>query len=1160
MSLHLKTLIIVVTTIISLTIVMSLVSSRIFLGEFAELENQAARSDIERVEVALADAQYKIRTITADWAAWDENYRFIQSNDTAFDRNLADPVLKSLKSNLYMWVKPSGRYRFATGFDLKKGKKTPLPAGIERLISPGSSLLDHRSSTSSKAGILMLAGGPMMVVSQPIVTSQRKGPIRGTLIFGRNLDVTEIKRLSNLTNFELSMFPVRSNGMPPDFQKAYAQLSQNDSYVEPISEKQIAGYSVLNDIYGHRALILKAVMDRTIYQQAQASLRLFNLQTLLAGVVFGGLTLLLLEKLVVTRVGNLSAEVDEISERGDVSRRVKVQGRDEIGRLAVAVNAMLQNLHWSQQKLQESEDRFRAFMAHSPVVAYVKDDAGRLLYVNHEFEQCFGLTRAQWEMKSSFELWPADVAEAMHEVDMKVLSDNQAVQIHESVKLNVGFQEWLSYKFPIEDADGKRLLGAISVDITEQKRAEAALHESQRFLHSTLDALTAHIAILDENGTIIAVNKAWHNFAEASGYQGLEHGVGRNYLDICNDPTNIITPKTDFASAGISRVIAGEQDVFHFEYPCHSPDAKRWFSLRATRFSSNGRIHVVVSHQDVSERKMVEESLRESEQRFRQLAENIDEVFWITDPNTHEILYISPAYEAIWGRSIAELYENPRVWTDAIHPSDQKRISEIRLDKLKTSQYDEEYRIVRPNGEDRWVHDRAFPVQGENGEIYRVVGVAKDITERKIVEDALQQANSGLEARVERRTAELAAANQALLLAKEEAERANAAKSEFLSRVSHELRTPMNAILGFSELLEMDGLPVHQAESVEEISNAGRHLLSVIDHVLNLAHVERNGGTITTQPVEVRAVIAESVKQIQPLATKYQVSVSIEGEETSEIWAQADPHWLHQVLSDLLSNAIQYNHAKGSVFISCKPTNSNSKPSVDPTHLSIDVRDTGRGIAAENFQRLFVPFERLDAAQFGIAGTGLGLTLSKSLIEAMEGSIDLESTPGHGSTFHVVLPLAPIARSIPAGETQENAASTLLTTAPIVLYIEDNPSNLRLVERIISRRRDLKLLTATRGEQGLEMIRRDHPSLVLLDLHLPDCHGDEVLQRLLSDPKTKDIPVVIVSADATPQQIERLHAAGAQDYITKPIHLQRLLEVLQKHLPSPPEGTDAQNF
>jgi len=368
--------------------------------------------------------------------------------------------------------------------------------------------------------------------------------------------------------------------------------------------------------------------------------------------------------------------------------------------------------------------------------------------------------------------------------------------------------------------------------------------------------------------------------------------------------------------------------------------------------------------------------------------------------------------------------------------------------------------------------------------------------------------------------------------------RANEAKTEFLSRMSHELRTPLNAILGFAQLLELEEAPrsADEDESVGQILKAGRHLLALINEVLDISRIEAGRLGLSPEAVALTEVVEEAVGLIRPLADQRGIVLDLSEMGEDPMHALADRQRLAQVLINLLSNAVKYDEPGGTVAVAV---------SGGGGRVRVAVRDTGPGIAADDLDRLFVPFERLAAADTATEGTGLGLALSHRLVVAMGGRLEVESKRGRGSTFTVTLPAAaPAPDPDPLTPAPGLPVAERPGPARRVVYIEDNLSNRRLVERVLGRHGNVELLAAASGKEGHRLVRATLPDLVLLDLHLPDAGGEEVLAWLREDPATRPIPVVVVSADATPRHVERLRDAGAAAYLTKPIDVRLLLETL----------------
>ena len=380
--------------------------------------------------------------------------------------------------------------------------------------------------------------------------------------------------------------------------------------------------------------------------------------------------------------------------------------------------------------------------------------------------------------------------------------------------------------------------------------------------------------------------------------------------------------------------------------------------------------------------------------------------------------------------------------------------------------------------------------------------------------------------------------------ARSEAEKANLAKSEFLSRMSHELRTPMNSILGFSQLLEMgDKLNTQQRRSIGYILSSGKHLLNLINEVLEISRIEAGHIELLMEPVNINNLIREILGSVQPLAMVRQIKLELKSQSNNQFFVNSDRQRLKQVLLNLLSNAVKYNIEGGSVIIETKKMTANEEGIV-PVRISII--DTGSGISPEDLHKLYRPFERIGAENSTTEGTGLGLAVVKKLIDAMNGTTGVESARGQGSTFWIELPES---KDLSKNLVNTGIIKVLDLTADLkkgtILYIEDNVSNIELVEQVISSHRlNIRLITNTNGRQTVPLSLKFKPDLILLDLNLPDIQGDEVITLLQSEEYTKKIPVVVISADAMPHQRERLLKAGARGYLTKPLDVPGfLLEV-----------------
>jgi len=510
-------------------------------------------------------------------------------------------------------------------------------------------------------------------------------------------------------------------------------------------------------------------------------------------------------------------------------------------------------------------------------------------------------------------------------------------------------------------------------------------------------------------------------------------------------------------------------------------------------------------------------ALRASEGRLKRSQAFANIGTWDLDIGTGN-LYWSERIAPLFGYSEPVTETTYADFLKSVHPDDQGYVDDsIRACVDQGADYDIEHRVLWPDGSVHWLQERGDVVRGKNGEPLHMLGVVQDITAQK---------NSRTN----------------LARAKEEAENANHAKSQFLSSMSHELRTPMNAILGFSQLLEIEDLSEMQRDSVTEISRAGHHLLELINEVLDLARVEAGNIDLSIESVNLGSVLKECHALIGTLLARFTLSMHYDAGLLEKVTVRADFMRLKQVLLNLLSNACKYNKQHGSIYVECSETAEG--------RVRVSIQDTGRGISADREEGLFEPFNRLGAEGTDIEGTGIGLMITRQLVELMEGCIGVETQPGEGSTFWIELPagdshsMEELTKDPGDGllpETQQTERSTLL-------YVEDNPANVRLVSRVLEKRPDIRLLIANEPDLGLQLADTEKPDLILLDINLPGMTGYEMLARLRAGKDRCIVPVLAVSANAMPEDIEKGRQAGFDAWLSKPLDVRGFLDELDKHL------------
>ncbi len=649
----------------------------------------------------------------------------------------------------------------------------------------------------------------------------------------------------------------------------------------------------------------------------------------------------------------------------------------------------------------------------------------------------------------------------------------------------------------------------------DETRDEAVRRLAVERLEGAFEQSSLGEAMVGLDGGFLRINR---KFAEMSGIE-VERLAEYNYRDL------LPPEEVDISIENAQRLLKGEEKSLSIEREFVRCDgAKFWaqFMVSLVRGADGAPDYLLVQVQNIDVRRQQNERLR----LLESVAVNANDAILITEAEPIDlpgprILYANEAYCKMSGYTLEEVMgQTPRMMQG--EGTDPAAREQIRRALKRWKPIVVEMLNYTKAGVPFWVELSIVPVADERGWYTHWVSLQRDITARKEIETALTRA-------------------------REEAEAANRAKSDFLGRVSHELRTPLNAILGFGQLLELEEQSPGSRESTEHILKAGRHLLELINEVLDISRIETGAVALSVEPIRVAEVAHEALDLVRPMAAGFGISLRQSDVFDSPLAVLGDRRRVKQIVLNLLSNAIKYNRKNGTVTLSLE---TRKQPDQDHAELvRLCVTDTGKGIAPENRERLWVAFDRLGAESSSIEGTGIGLALSHRLAQTMNGQLDFRSDE-QGSTFWIELPLAELPLS-QLNVAQAGAATgdrSPVATRWSVLYIEDNLPNVQLMEGILAYRPEVRLLTAFQGEVGIEMARQQRPDVVLLDLHLPDINGDEVLRRLRADENLKNVPVIMISADATPGQVERLLAAGANDYLAKPFNIAHLLNVLDQCL------------
>ncbi|MFN3594309.1 MAG: PAS domain S-box protein [Thiobacillaceae bacterium] len=780
-------------------------------------------------------------------------------------------------------------------------------------------------------------------------------------------------------------------------------------------------------------------------------------------------------------------------------------------RLDVAAASPVQShsdLSKAYARCRDDLARLRATLDEHAIVS-IADHTGRITYVNDRFCAVSGYTRQELLGQNHRIIKSGAHPQAFYDELWSTIAMGRTWQGEICNRRKDGSLYWVACTIvPFLDDNGLPVeYVSIRTDITELKRSQ----EQIRLFARALDASVDGVSIADAQAPdlpLIYVNPA---FEAMSGYSR-EEMLGRNCRFLQGQDTR--QPALDEIRQALAQGRAARALLRNYR----KDGSAFWNELSlAPVHDDQGRVtHFIGVANDVTERVEAEQALIRSEALLREAQRIARMGNWLWHVEDDRLDWSDETY-ALYGQDRNTFCPTVERYYQLVHPDDAAQVRATQARCLETDETQVvDHRVRLPNGEMRWMRVRALRHLDTAGRIAYVAGTVQDITEEKTRQTEIEHA-------------------------KEAAEAANRAKSEFLARMSHELRTPMNAILGFAQLLELNPqLDARSRSNVQEIHKAGRHLLELINEVLDLARIEAGRLALKPEAVDCADLAQECLALAAPLARPRGIRLELEGPVEEGLAVRADRTRCKQVLVNLLSNAIKYNRPGGQVELVIRQENAET--------IRFEVRDTGIGIPEGRQSELFQPFQRLVGADNPVEGTGIGLAISKRLVEEMGGRIGFDSRLGQGSTFWFVLPRAGGAASVSPQPAPSGKSPTAGPLSGTVLYVEDNLANARLMKQCCAALPGVRLLWAETPEKGLQLAQTAKPDLILLDIHLPGMDGYQLLERLKATPDCRDIPVVAVSADAMPEHIERAHAAGFRDYITKPLDLNRLYRLLAGYL------------
>ncbi|MFL0248057.1 PAS domain S-box protein [Candidatus Clostridium stratigraminis] len=806
---------------------------------------------------------------------------------------------------------------------------------------------------------------------------------------------------------------------------------------------------------------------------------------------------------------NLTYEVTHLTKDGEkipteVSAHCFIlEGKETI--LAVARD--ISKRKKGQKLLKESEERFDSFMNNIPVSAFIKDENGNYIYGNPVFEKALGPSKTNWIGKNDYDLWDKETAERYISEDIQVLRSGQLLTIEETTSLGNTVHEWQSSKFLFSDTNGKKYVGVIGADITELKKTERLLKESEERFNTFMRNIPAVAYIKDNNGKYVFVNNAFEKLINLSE----DECIGKNGFELWDKETAEGFRKID------TQILESEEPLTLEETTSTKNGIQEWLSAKFTFYDSKGKKYIGGVAIDITEQKKMQRMLNESQEKYQSLFMNMDNPFCYNkiildernipidaiylEANNAFAKHIGLKRENILDKRHFELFKNDRVFLKSL-----TYLGEVALSG-QSIKFDDVYSPI----DNRW-----FSVLMYSPEKGYAATIFNDITEQRKAADELRRA-------------------------KLEAESANRAKSEFLANMSHEIRTPLNGVIGMTNLTLLTELDEEQRENLNIVKSSASSLLEVINDILDFSKIEAGKMSLEKIKFNLRDLIREIIKPHSALANKKDLNIyyNIFDDVPEEVLG--DSNKIKQVLNNLIANAIKFTE-RGmiSVLVKCV------RYEQEMAELEFIVEDTGIGIENNNMNLLFKSFSQVDASytrKYG--GTGLGLAISKQLVEMMNGNIWAESEKGKGSKFSFTV----ITGIVDTTNTVQNNSINSLTNKHIlnILLVEDDSTNQLVISKML-KNLGYNFIIANNGIEAINLYAKKEFDIILMDIQMPEMDGIEATKeiRKLENRIDYRVPIIAITAHALKGDREKFMSIGIDEYLSKPFELNDLQQIITK--------------
>ena len=1131
-----KTLLFIGLTLVGLVAALYTVSRLVLLRSYAALEEQDTRQNLDRAVSALNDDLLSLDRTASDYSAWDQTYAFIHgANPNFIKTEFPLEALLRLQVSCAVILDNSGRIVFSEAADLRHGVIAPLPAGLEQQISQGPALAHHENPSSRKAGILLLPGGALLMVSQPIVTSEAKGPVVGTVLMARLLDATEVSRLAQVTRLSLSVRRFDDPAMPDDFLRARSATGQSaPSFIRPLDEDTIAGYQLLHDVYGNPALLLRMELPRGIYQQGQASLLHFMILLLAAGLVFAAVALLVLEKTVLSRVSGLTEGVAEIGARGELSRRVALAGRDELSGLADTINRMLGGLEAAQHEREAGDARLRLLIEQMPAVLWTTDAELR-------FTSSVGRGLSHLGLRPN-QVVGMKVTEYLKTGNPEFMGNAAHLRALRGEPVTMEFQ-WQDRVFDmhveaLRGADGA-ITGTIGValDITERTRAEAERQVMFEIIESVnltanLDELFQRIhsalkkVVRAENCFVALHDRAtglfqFPFFVDQFDTAPAPQKVGRSctaYVFRTGSPMLIPQKVFDEMVAAGEVELVGEPSPSWLGVPLKTPretigvlvvqdykDANAYMPRHLEFLASVGnQIAVAI------ERKLAEGTLEHLRRQNEMILNSAGEGLFGIDLEGRAT-FVNPAAASMLGWKIEEIagqsmhtlsHHSKPDWSP--YPEEECPIGAALKDGI-THHVDHEV-FWKKDGTNFPVEYTSTPIRDEHGKQVGAVVVFKNITERIQLDEQLRRGQ----------------------------------KMEAVGRlaggVAHDFNNLLMVIKGHSDNL-LDQIPESAPfrRSVEQIRKAGDRAAALTRQLLAFSRMQ----VMQARVLDLNTVVSDLSKMLPRILGEGVEFVFKADPALGHV--KADPGQLEQVILNLAVNARDAMPRGGKLTVETSNVELTTEyvrlhPSAHAgRYVLLAVSDTGHGMDAETQARIFEPF--FTTKERG-KGTGLGLATVYGVVKQSDGFIWVYSEPGMGATFKVYLPI--VDEPLDAPHSEWGASPAVFRRGSETILLAEDEEDVRELAREFLTKSGYVVLEARNGAEALKVASEHSGPIHLLvsDVVMPKMGGPELADRLA--PTRPGIKVLFMSGYAEYAAVEHEIIDKGSAALQKPFALEAL--------------------